>query len=291
LQEECNVIRSNYPYGEVAAPTYTFEGTAIGDNTIGQRVYEPRESIKGDAARNMMYQATKYYSSAFDFSLPEQISIIVPYGQNERLLKQWHFADLPDNMEMARNEYIFDEQNNRNAFVDSVQFPCFIRFSNMTKWEPQVIVSGAELTVLDEAVSYQWFFNGEEIDGATEATYTATETGNYSVSVQQLDECPAISTDQLLIDLAVAENEVRLFELEIYPNPAEDQFRVQVLSLQGGLCEVRMFDAAGRQVHTSGHGVTLGETMISLCPELESGVYTLSVRMGDNTRAKQVIIR
>ncbi|MFO0360896.1 MAG: endonuclease, partial [Flavobacteriales bacterium] len=291
LQVECNAVRSNYPYGEVVAPTSTFEGTAIGDNSIGQRVYEPREGIKGDAARSMMYQATKYFSTTADFSLPEQISLIIPYGQNERLLKEWHFADLPDNMERARNEYVFEEQNNRNAYIDSVQYPCFIRFSNMTKWEPQVIISGAELTVLDEAVSYQWFLDGEEIDGATEATYTATETGNYSVSVQQLEECPSISTDQLLIDLAVAENDVRLFELEIYPNPAEDQFRVQVLSLQGGLCEVRMFDAAGREVYTSGHGVARGETMISLSPQLESGIYTLSVRMGDSIRTKQVVIR
>jgi hypothetical protein len=52
-----------------------------------------------------------------------------------------------------------------------------------------------------------------------------------------------------------------------------------------------MFDSAGRQVHTSGHGVTRGETMISLNPELESGVYTLSVRMGESIRTKQVVIR
>jgi hypothetical protein len=52
-----------------------------------------------------------------------------------------------------------------------------------------------------------------------------------------------------------------------------------------------MFDAAGREVHTSGHGVARGETMISLSPQLESGIYTLSVRMGDSIRTKQVVIR
>ncbi|MFN9972918.1 MAG: hypothetical protein ACK58T_23830, partial [Phycisphaerae bacterium] len=151
-----------------------------------------------------------------------------------RLLKQWHFADLPDNMEMARNEYIFDEQNNRNAFVDSVQYPCFIRFSNMTKWTPQVLVSGTELSALDEAVSYQWFLNGEPITGATASTYTAEVTGNYSVAVQQLEACPAITGVQQLIDVSVAERESHPMELSAFPTPASGPFRLRLAALTPG---------------------------------------------------------
>jgi hypothetical protein len=39
---------------------------------------------------------------------------------------------LPDNYEIARNEYIYSLQGNRNPYVDSVQFACFVDFSNMT---------------------------------------------------------------------------------------------------------------------------------------------------------------
>jgi len=48
--------------------------------------------------------------------------------QNQDVLKAWHFNDLPDNREIARNEYIYDLQGNRNLYIDSVYFVFFIDF-------------------------------------------------------------------------------------------------------------------------------------------------------------------
>lgn len=290
LQVECNAVRSNYPYGEVVEPTSTFEGTAIGDNSIGQRVYEPREGIKGDAARSMMYQATKYFSTTADFSLPEQISLIIPYGQNERLLKEWHFADLPDNMERARNEYVFEEQNNRNAYIDSVQYPCFIRFSNMTKWTPQVLVSGTELSALDEAVSYQWFLNGEPITGATASTHTAEVTGNYSVAVQQLEACPAITGVQQLIDVSVAERESHPMELSAFPNPASGPFRLRLAALTPGHASLEILDSMGRLSYSAPFHAIRGEQIIPVDAALGSGIYMVRVTSGNTIRTLRLVI-
>ena len=83
-------------------------------------VYEPRDAQKGNAARAIFYMAT-----AYNFPLNGNVN---SDKQDQDLLKSWHFTDLPDNYEIARNEYIFDLQGNRNPFIDSVEFVCYLDF-------------------------------------------------------------------------------------------------------------------------------------------------------------------
>jgi len=132
-QNNSNAVRSNYPLGEVVNVTSVFLGAKYGTNANGQIVYEPRDEHKGDAARAMMYEATCYTTvSGNSWALPNYISSSTPYGQDQAILKQWHFQDLPDSWEMSRNDYLDSLQGNRNPFVDSVEFVCYIKFNNMT---------------------------------------------------------------------------------------------------------------------------------------------------------------
>jgi hypothetical protein len=87
--------------------------------------------MKGNAARSMMYMAACYNGVDGIWAFPDMISFVIPYGQDAEVIKQWHFNDLPDNYEIARNEYVYSIQNNRNPFIDSVNFACFIDFSSM----------------------------------------------------------------------------------------------------------------------------------------------------------------
>jgi hypothetical protein len=50
--------------------------------------------------------------------------------QNVETLINWHFQDLPDNYEIARHEYVYSLQGNRNPFIDSVDFACYINVDN-----------------------------------------------------------------------------------------------------------------------------------------------------------------
>ena len=88
--------------------------------------------MKGNTARALMYQAVSYNGQSGLWAFPDQISFTIPYGQDAEVIKNWHFQDLPDNYEIARNEYIYSIQGNRNPFVDSVNFACYIDFSNMS---------------------------------------------------------------------------------------------------------------------------------------------------------------
>jgi endonuclease I len=145
-----NAVRSNYPLGEVVGTPLaaSYLGDKIGNDINGHKVFEPRDADKGDAARCMLYQCVCYtgvpYSGpantnvvyapgAATWSLPMTISSAIPYGQDQDVLKRWNYMDPPDNFEIARNDYVDSLQGNRNPFIDSMQFVCYIDFTTMTK--------------------------------------------------------------------------------------------------------------------------------------------------------------
>ena len=137
-QNDANAIRGNYPLGEVAVVDYTYLACKSGTLTSGptHRGFEPRNSHKGDAARALMYQTVCYTGVGGNlWALPSDIKIgptFLGYGQDQNILKKWHFQDPPDAYEMTRNDYIDSLQHNRNPFIDSVRYACYIDFKTMT---------------------------------------------------------------------------------------------------------------------------------------------------------------
>ena len=133
-QNNANVIRSNYPLGKVVTVQTSFMEGKIGLDTIGHKVYEPRDSQKGNSARAIMYMCVCYDGvNGNPWRLPSNISSIIPYGQDQDILKKWHYLDPPDSWEMARNDFIDSLQHNRNPFIDSVDWVCYIDFKTMQK--------------------------------------------------------------------------------------------------------------------------------------------------------------
>jgi Endonuclease I/Secretion system C-terminal sorting domain len=141
-QNNANALRSNYPLGEVVNATTTYLGCKLGTDANGHTVFEPRDEQKGDAARAMFYMATCYNSTSQNWSFPNPI-LNMSYGQDQNLLKAWHYQDPPDAREIARNDYVDSLQGNRNPFIDSVNYACYIDFSNMTKINGPVIPCSA----------------------------------------------------------------------------------------------------------------------------------------------------
>jgi endonuclease I len=115
-----NTPRSNLPFDEIdGTVVYTFLDCTVG-YAGAQLAFEPKQDQKGNVARSIFYMITSY-----DFPLNGNVNSQV---QDPELLKDWHFIDLPDNYEIARNEYIYDLQGNRNPFIDSVDYVCYIDF-------------------------------------------------------------------------------------------------------------------------------------------------------------------
>ncbi|MFI5204939.1 MAG: endonuclease [Flavobacteriales bacterium] len=121
-----NQVRSNYPLGEVVTITSSFMQGKLGLDINSNTVYEPRDQHKGDAARAMFYMLTCYHTVSGN-------NWYLPANQSQDVLKKWHWEDQPDAWEIARNDFIDSLQGNRNPFVDSVDWVCYIDFYTMVK--------------------------------------------------------------------------------------------------------------------------------------------------------------
>lgn len=124
--QNANTPRSNLPLDVVTGNiVFSYLDCKVGYNNSNQLVFEPRASQKGNAARAIMYMATCYNGIAGN-------NWQIPSNQSQDILKQWHESDPVDNYEIARQEFIFSTQANRNPYIDSADFVCHVNFSNMT---------------------------------------------------------------------------------------------------------------------------------------------------------------
>lgn len=137
-QNNANGVRSNHPLGIVSNISSSYLQGKYGTNTLGETVYEPRNSHKGDAARALLYMAVCYNGvDGHDWTFNHLNTVILPpqseAPQSVDLLIQWHNQDPPDQWEKDRNEYIYSIQGNRNPFIDHPEYVAKIDFNTLTK--------------------------------------------------------------------------------------------------------------------------------------------------------------
>lgn len=125
-----NNRRNNYPYGEVAWPSWTsMNGSRLGPNCapgyVG-KVFEPRDEFKGDLARGYFYMATRYLGedAGWPGSPMADGAVLEPWA--EEMLQSWHASDPVSQKELDRNEAIWEIQENRNPFIDHPEYVSLI---------------------------------------------------------------------------------------------------------------------------------------------------------------------
>ncbi len=140
-QNSANAVRSNHPLGEVNVVTSSFLEGKYGLDINGNKVYEPRESHKGNAARALFYMSMKYdgvnaNNWTFDYVNSTILPALSESAQDVDLLLAWHIVDDPDNQEITRNDYVQSAQQNRNPFVDHPEYVNYINLNNLTYVAP-----------------------------------------------------------------------------------------------------------------------------------------------------------
>ena len=89
---------------------------------------------------------------------------------------------------------------------------------------PMVSVNGDTLSTWN-GVSYQWYFDGNLIPGATDSVYIAMQNGTYAVAVEDNNGCSATSDPKGIAINAIRElNET--VSCDVYPNPNNGIFQI-----------------------------------------------------------------
>ncbi len=129
-----------------------------------------------------------------------------------------------------------------------------------------IVLNGNDLSTSTTYASYQWYFNGVEINGATNQTYTPTQNGNYSVEVLEASTaCTGISADFNVTFIGTDAVQAQTFRL--FPNPSRGQLNIQSTE---SLNRVDIYNIEGQLLQSvSGNNIT------EFTLDGAAGVYTL----------------
>jgi hypothetical protein len=152
-----------------------------------------------------------------------------------------------------------------------------------------------------EPIYYQWYHNGDPINGGTEATYTipkgwVTDTGYYYVAIK--NECGEIISDTVYVRMTVGvtgewtENGYGLGMA--MPNPTSSTSTFEYTLPTSSTVRISLTDVLGRTMATlvndvveaGTHRVTIDPITIGLIP----GVYTYTIEAHGFTASNQVVI-
>jgi len=120
------------------------------------------------------------------------------------------------------------------------------------------------------AASYQWYFNGVIINGATSQTYSAIENGYYTVAVSDSSGCSASSKRMVVLGVGINEINNNLFF--IYPNPATNFLTIEQPAVGSQQLAVKIYNIQGQLILQSAINNQKSTLDISA---IANGIYVL----------------
>lgn len=189
-----NGQRSNYPHGTVASANWTsLNGSKRGTSAVSGYsgiVFEPIDEFKGDIARMYFYFATRYENtvSNYSYDMFDGSSNKVFTTAFLNMLLAWHAQDPVNAREIARNNAIYAQQNNRNPFIDHPEYAQAIWNPNADTQAPtaasNITVTGTTANTISlswtaatdnvAVTSYAIYMNGSLITSVSGLTATIT---------------------------------------------------------------------------------------------------------------------
>ncbi|MEO8085671.1 MAG: kelch repeat-containing protein [Bacteroidota bacterium] len=168
-----------------------------------------------------------------------------------------------------------------NNFITVYPFPA-----------PQGIAQHGDTLIANQgALSYQWFHDGNQIQGATDYFYVATEGGNYNVVATDANNC---EVEAAIFDVVAGIQTAggsSSGELKIYPNPVRDKLQIVSSLFREGLSTVEIFSANGELVYDARIESTPMKNKIEInISEFSSGLYWLKVSGGSRIVTTKFLI-
>ncbi len=166
---------------------------------------------------------------------------------------QWFFNNQPISGATSSS---FSAMNTGNYAVSTSVNNCLPTLSSpvaITTRKPEKPVITVDGIILrSNALSNnQWLINGLPIQGATGATFTAFQTGNYSVRAN-VSGCGEVVSDEVRITITALEEDPTLTtsKARVYPNPAQNFVVCEYNSpsAKAGKITATLYDANGRLV-------------------------------------------
>ncbi|PLW93219.1 MAG: hypothetical protein C0592_06785 [Marinilabiliales bacterium] len=199
-------------------------------------------------------------------------------------------------VDQAFEVYSFDAGNDHMAIIPSSSHSCSSNAQVITVDtipDIDIIANGFMLSTTAIGVSYQWYYNGSPIPGATSNSVTVSAWGDYYVEVTFANGC---SGNSPIYTLGVGLDEYDLDEIIVlYPNPNNGSFSFGIqaeYSLLQDISSWEVYDVFGRVIAENRDFSAEPVNAIEIL-NTEAGIYTLqiSTRSGEVMQRSFVVVR
>lgn len=158
---------------------------------------------------------------------------------------------------------------------------CYI--SNAAPSQPTITTNGNDLQSTS-ATTYQWYYNGDLIAGATSQNFTPTQSGIYVVRITDANGCVYRYSPGYLYSISTSVNEIETKNISVYPNPSTGIVDLDFNYQKFNSVKVEVYDVYGKIVLT-----TIDNWRLDLT-QLSNGVYTLAISLDNKKPSYQKII-
>jgi PKD repeat protein len=110
-----------------------------------------------------------------------------------------------------------------------------------------ILQNGDTLFANPGAVSYQWYYNGNLIPGATNYFYVATGSGDYNVVATDENDC---EVEAVINDVIAAVGSSSMQSIQIYPNPVTSSVDIRGLK-DNSEYEITILNVFGEKVFSA----------------------------------------
>ncbi len=152
---------------------------------------------------------------------------------------------------------------------------------------PTITVNGNVLTS-SNASGYQWQFNSVDIPGATNQSYTATQTGFYTVIIT--DENGCVSAATVYVDVTGIENLANGPGFSVYPNPSNGNFTIVFSTGTSGTVSIELVNTLGQKIFSSKEDFYSHDKKEIHLNEIERGIYFLEFISEDLYLRKKITV-
>ncbi len=159
---------------------------------------------------------------------------------------------------------------------------CYI--NNPAPPQPTISLSGNNLTTTS-ATTYQWYLNGNLINGATSQNYTPTQSGIYVVRTTDLNGCVYVYSIGYSYTLITEIEELSGEKISIYPNPTSGIIDIDLNFQTAKQIKVVLFDAYGKKVFEAENRSRLDISSLA-----NGGVYFMSISLDDKKPVYKKIV-
>jgi len=152
-------------------------------------------------------------------------------------------------------------------------------------FQPTISQNGNVLTCSPSFASYQWYLNGNPINGATTQLHTISANGSYSVCVIAQGGCTVCSNNFYPVKTTTGDITDDTRPVSLFPNPAQSVINVNADSkLIGSVYSI--YDNTGKVVLT---GKIITENTCIELGNLSRGIYMF--RVGENIKQTFKVIK